>query len=118
MSHCHHQSCSGGNSCHSHSEEQCCSCHSCKCDCHNHHQKYSHELLELADEAWMEVLKEKIKEEIRQMSGEHLTKMAKLVATSNHNRWKETMQEKKGIQEFEDQLHELLFCSAHCNGKK
>jgi len=122
MSHHCHQSCSGGNqSCSSHScGEQCCSCHSCKCACHNHdhHEKYSHELLDLADEAWMEVLKDKIKEEIKQLSGEHLTQMAKLVATSNHARWKEKMLEKKGIQDFEDHLHQLLFNSSQCCQKK
>lgn len=89
-----------------------CGCGShCNCPCHqdHHHGKYSDQLLALADEAWMEVLKEKIKEEIRQLSGDHLTQTAKLVAESNHARWKEKMQEKKDVHDFEDRLRELLY---------
>jgi len=110
MSHECHDSCSHGHSHEQSCGENCCACHNCQCACHNHQQeKYSHELLELADEAWMEVLKEKIKDHIRQISGDRLTKMAELVSTSNHARWKEKMQEKKDIQDFEERLHELLF---------
>ena len=102
------------NSCH----EQCCSCSNCNCHCHEeHHDTYSHELLDLADEAWMEVLKDKIKDEIKKISGDHLNQMAKLVATSNHTRWKDKMLEKNNRHEFEHQLANLLSTS-QAKGKK
>lgn len=110
MSHeCHHGSCSHEG--HHFHEHGCCSCsanHQCGCNCHRHHHKYSDELLDLADEAWMEVVKEKIKEEIRQHSGEHISKLAKLVAESNHSRWNHILSEKKNHEDFEKNLRNLV----------
>ena len=94
---------------HCHEENGCC-CHD-ECDEHHHHGKFSRELLELADEAWMEVLKEEIVNEIRKTSGDHIKKMAKLVNETNHERWKELMAERKGLAEFEDKLKGLLYGS-------
>ncbi|MEI8366515.1 MAG: hypothetical protein WCF65_08895 [Parachlamydiaceae bacterium] len=118
MSHCHHDHeaccheghhhedhCHEGH-CHDHSEHSCCS-HEHGNECH-HHERYADVLLDLADEAWMEVLKEKIKEEIRHASGDHLNELAKLVSSSNHARWKDKLQQKQDVCEFEGRLHELL----------
>lgn len=58
--------------------------------------------LQLADEAWTEVLKEKIKEHIRAES-KGLDQFAKLVAEANYERWKTKTQE-KGL----DNMDELL----------
>lgn len=103
--HAHHQH--YGYS-HHHGECSCC----CHCECSGHHQgKFSKELLELADQAWMDVLKESIMDEIRRTSGEHLKKMAKLVNETNHERWKELMSEKKGFEDFEARLKGLLYGS-------
>lgn len=114
---CHdkyHDSC-----CHTHEHSQalhsksaanashCCSCHCCNCHCHQE-GKYADELLKLADEAWMEVLKEKIKEEIIQTSDAHLSQMAKLVAGANHLRWKEKLQAKKDLHDYEEQLRSMI----------
>jgi hypothetical protein len=41
----------------------------------------------MADEAWMEILKEKIKKQIESAGGEHLDQLAKIVAESNKERW-------------------------------
>lgn len=110
MSHHHcHGSCPHHGPVMGHEEGSCCSCHTCKCPCHGHQGKYADELLKLADEAWMEVLKEKIKDEIRQHSGDHLTETAKLVAQANHVRWKEKLQSRKDLQDFEDRLRNLIF---------
>lgn len=114
MSHDHHHgSCSTGGCCHHNHEEEmessCCQQTSC-CEghSHHHHHKYSEELLALADEAWMEVLKEKIKDEIRKTSSQHLDAMAKTVADANHQRWKFKMDQKREIDDFEAHLHDLL----------
>ena len=70
--------CSSGH-CHSHSHS------------HHHHDKqasFAHQLLEIADEAWMEVLAEKIKAQVEQSNGSQLDQLAKLVGESNKERWK------------------------------
>ena len=114
MSHeCHHGSCSHKNHSHSHSET-CCSCSEecsccCECECHHHSHKYSDQLLALADEAWMELIKDQMKEEIKKHSGKHIAQMAQLVAKSNHARWTHKLNEKKNHQMYEDELNNLIF---------
>jgi hypothetical protein len=95
---------------HSHSKEHCtCCCHQgCACSCHKK-QKYTDQLFKLADEAWMEVLKEKIKDEIRQKAGDHLSQLAQLTANSNQKRWKDELDEKKNLEEFDASLKNLMY---------
>jgi hypothetical protein len=90
-----------------------CSCHQneeCQQDhCHeHHHDHFSDELLELADEAWMDVLFDKIKEEVEQHSGEHITKLAQLVSRTNHDRWKSKLAGKASTHAFRHELRELM----------
>lgn len=110
---CTQSSCSSGDS---HSSKCGCGCgctnSHCQCACHQQ-CKYSDELLKLADDAWMELLKEKIKEDILQNAGDQLTRLAKLVSTANHARWKDKMQSKKDHEDFESQLKSVL-----CNQNK
>jgi hypothetical protein len=93
-SHCHDDSCnSKGSQEHNHShhhdhEEECC----------------SKAFLHIADEAWMEVLKDKIKEQIIATSGPHLNELAKIISEANHGRWKNKMASKKGCKEFEEKI--------------
>jgi hypothetical protein len=61
----------------------------------------------------MELLKEKIKEEILRQGDKQLSQLAKLVATANHARWRDKMQGKKDYEDFECQLK-----SAMCPSKK
>lgn len=115
MSHECQDSCCGSHHHHHHDhchDDNCCG--HCECDGHHHNEKFSKQLLELADDAWMEVLKEEIVNEIRRTSGDHLKKMAKLVNETNHERWKELLSEKKGLEDFEEKLKGLLYGS----GKK
>jgi len=58
----------------------------------------------------MELLKEKIKEDIRQNGGDQINQLAKLVSTANHERWKEKMQSKKVCEDFECQLKSVMCC--------
>jgi hypothetical protein len=105
---CGHEMHSHGHA-HGHASCSCCCHQQCQCDCHKQQHKYADELLRLADEAWMEVVKEKIKEEIRQNSGEHLKQLAQLVAASNQKRWSEKLSEKKNHDDFEGQLKNLIY---------
>ncbi len=119
MCSCHHQECNSGKcGCGCGCSSCSCSEHGCNCSCHGenschhhgHEDKYSHQLLELADKAWMEILKEKIKAEILVQSGDRLTELAKLIAGTNHKRWAAKMHAKKSCAEFESQLHAAMCC--------
>lgn len=85
-----------------------CGCQLCSCGCSCHQGKYSDQLVRLADEAWMEVLKEKIKDEIRQNGGDQIAQLAKLVSSANHARWRDKMQSKRDHDDFENNLKNIL----------
>ncbi|MBA3814917.1 MAG: hypothetical protein H0X29_00020 [Parachlamydiaceae bacterium] len=120
---CHQGSCSDKHHSHSHSHSHsdgCCSCSEdceCNCNCHQKSHKYSDELLALADEAWMELLKDKIKEEIKKNSSEHIEKLASLVSKANHDRWNSKIDQKKNCHQFEDDLNNLMCCKHKEIGK-
>ena len=73
-------------------------------DCCNIPEK----LLCLADEAWREVLKEKIKKEIEKTSGAKLDSLAKLVAETNHRKWTHLIEAKKGCDEYKQGVKDIL----------
>lgn len=121
MSHCHDgdhcqskHSGHGSGSCHPSCNCSChssCQCNSCKCGCHSHsscHEDFAHELLEMADEAWMEILKDKIKAKIEVTSGAHLDKLADLVASSNRERWVNKMKKKQACETYEDKVADFF----------
>lgn len=64
--------------------------------------------MDLADEAWMEVLKEKIKDNIKSSQKKNLDELAKLVSESNGMRWKHKLQEEKVCDDYEEKLNNLL----------
>lgn len=99
--HCHDQTCS-----HEHHHSG-----SCPCCCHHHEHEHGHfsdELLALADEAWMELLKEKIKQKIQETTGQHLDHLAALVSTANHNRWNNKLGINKTKEEFQAKVDEFF----------
>ncbi|MBY0551610.1 MAG: hypothetical protein K2W95_30285 [Candidatus Obscuribacterales bacterium] len=89
-------------SCHDASAQEC-STGGKEQEC-NLHEK----LLCLADEAWKEVLKEKIKAEIEKSAGEKLTKLAKVVAEANGRRWQFMIQGKKACDDYKNHVRSLL----------
>lgn len=118
--HHHHQSssCCCGNS--------SCSCNCCaeeSCEGEDNEECKGTKLLELADEAWMEVLKDKIKEHIR-ATDTKLDELAKIVAEANHKRWKHKMKQEKCNEEYDqccDDYHDQLcqlFSSCDANSCK
>lgn len=90
------------------------SCKKCGCSCHdkqeeNHGEENNHEefagcLLEAADCAWMEVLKDKIKEHILATHNDRMTELAKIIAEENNHRWKHKMEKKQCCAEFKEKL--------------
>jgi hypothetical protein len=83
----------------------------CSCCCHEHHHHHEEEscdkssyFLRLADEAWSEVLKEKIKEHILSTQEKRMNELAKIISEGNNERWKLKMEKKNGCIEFEEKL--------------
>lgn len=110
---CHHCQCEHGShesACHEH---EGCGHHSCgsekkECD-------WAHQFLELADEAWMEVLKEKIKEHIRS-DAKHLDELAKIISEANNEKWRGKMEKKQRCSCYEEKLRNFFSCSSKCKG--
>lgn len=109
--HCHHhhnECCSHEGGHHeAHEHEECCHAHH-ECQHHGEHEGFADQLLELADEAWMEVLKDKIKENISANSGANLDRLAKLVSESNNHRWKNKLSKKKSCEEYKEKIADFF----------
>lgn len=111
---------------HQHHHEGCCSSHSSchKESCHAERDlehlkcEFSKMLLLLADEAWTEVLKEKIKAHIEAAVGKHLDQLAKVVSDSNHERWKNKMANKKVFYDYEEKVADLFCGGQSCSSSK
>ena len=71
-------------------------------------------LLKLADEAWFELLKEKIKGRIQQTCDEKMNKLAELVADTNQQRWIHMIQGKMKCEEYKESIKDL-FAQAGCD---
>ncbi len=92
--------------------------HNEKCNCHCHSQEHLNDhskdhcdkemiesfFFEVADCAWREVLKEKIKEYILATQNTQMTELAKIVAEGNNQRWKIKMEKKQGCASFREKL--------------
>lgn len=111
----------------SHCQGQSCCSKSCGCGCQSSgssgcgtHHDYSHEdqscdiskkLLCLADEAWMEVLKEKIKDHIKK-NDQKIDEIARIVSEANHARWHAKCAAKENCCSYESQLKEIFHPSS------
>lgn len=109
--HCHQGHCHTHD--HSDHEHSCCSQHQCQCKCHESschgtQGSFSHQLLQMADEAWMCLLKDKIKAKIQNISGDQLDQLADLVANSNHERWINKMASKRACESFDDKIADFF----------
>lgn len=125
---CHCQSSCGSN-CGCGCKSQGCSCgcsqcggkKSCGCDCgccKDQHKgcDYAAKFLELADQAWMEVLKEKIKDHIRS-NAKNLDELAGLISEANHEKWQRKMEDKQCCGGYEAKLKEYFHscCQNQCS---
>jgi hypothetical protein len=101
--------------------KECCQ-NECSCSCCSNKNDSCHEqeqdeccksdfFLEIADCAWTEVLKDKIKEYILSTQSERMKELAKIVAEGNNQRWKNKMAKENGCREFEEKL--CCFFSQH-----
>ena len=65
-------------------------------------------LLVIGDEAWNELLKEKIKAEIEKSCGAGMDKLANLIATTNKAKWTHEIQGKVKCEEYKQNLKALF----------
>lgn len=102
---------------HDHGHDHCChgehcSCcgHVCSTYPHHTHEEggFAQDLLEMADQAWMEVLKEKMKEQILASSGKYLDDLAKTAVESNKSRWKSKKAAHYATDEFKAKVNQLF----------
>lgn len=114
------------------SQECCCasSCQQCSCGCSKSCQccqdkscDKMQKLLAIADMAWAEVLKEKIKEIIKSRENK-MDELAAIVAEANKERWKHKMNKEKCSCDYdqcsstyENKLKELFGCGSQCQTK-
>jgi len=83
---------------------ECCDTQKGSSDCCDMPEK----LLALADEAWFEVLKDKIKKDILSSSGDKMDKLAKLVSETNNAKWGHMMSGKMQCEEYKQNLQKLF----------
>lgn len=122
--HCQDESCChkghGGMGMQKEGSCSCCQSSSCSCPCSccqksgcHGHGDHAQRLLAIADMAWMEVLKEEMKEHIR--ANDHKIKeMAHIVCEINKERWHNKMSQQKCNMEYEEKLKGLI-CGGHCS---
>ncbi len=65
-------------------------------------------LLTLADDAWYELLKEKMKAEIQKSCGDNMDKIAKLVTETNCAKWSHMVTGKVKCDEYKQQLKDIM----------
>jgi len=94
---------------------ECCGknhCESEKCECVPGHKgcrdegscNKSHFFMQVADCAWMEVLKDLIKEHIKATDKDRMTELAKLISEGNRECWRSKMGKKHACKDFEEKL--------------
>lgn len=118
---CHDRSCETKHHHHHHLKQSSCCSGCCSCYCHHHEEDEEYDeceqLLDIADEAWLEVLKEKIKEHIR-ASDHKIDDIARIVAETNREHWHHKMSEEKTWENYEDELSRLFDQPSSTKGKK
>lgn len=114
MSHSHHHHHEG--CCHQDHDSCCSNEHEHESCCHAHgddcHKDFAQQLLSIADEAWMDLLKEKIKNHIQSNSDQHLEEIAGIVAESNKERWQHKMAIQKTKEDFKNKLDKAFGCKS------
>ena len=133
MCHCQEHSCGSANVSGCGSKQCQCSCHKIDSGCHSnmgccggghlshhvedHHDDYVTRFLQLADAAWMEVLKEKIKENIRSNS-KGMDELARLITEANHDRWHMKMENKRCVNDYEQKIRSYFNETCQTHGQK
>jgi hypothetical protein len=93
------------------SHENYCKCgEHCKCGDKSDHGEcdWSEKLLRMADQAWKEVLIDKIKAEIEKNESEQLQKLAEIVANANGEKWQHKMAAKMKCEDYRETVKDFF----------
>ncbi|MEK6983627.1 MAG: hypothetical protein AABX33_03565 [Nanoarchaeota archaeon] len=99
------QECCGEKSCSEEKDACCCSAKECCCNNNEDHGKM---VMELANEAWSELMKEKMKTAYEKAMGEKMNKVAQVGVESCIGYWTNKMKEKHSWDEYEDKLKKAM----------
>jgi len=93
--------------------EECCGNGGCKCGCCSEEEwNLKEELDELAERAWMNVVRKKMEDAIEKESGKKLDKVALIAVEHAMRAWKMMMEngkmEEKEAEEYEKKLDEAM----------
>ena len=112
-----------------HNEECCSTNHQCAdhhCNAGSCHQDPCHSqeeccdsaksLLQLADHAWMEVLKEKIKDLIRK-NDTRLDEIAQVVADANRAKWHNKIAQEKNCCDYKKKIEDVMKGGKCCDSQ-
>ncbi len=88
----------------------------CQCDCHHHEPSasdwaadpHSEMLLDLADEAWSELMKEKMKVEYERLKGKQMDKAAAAAVQMAMAYWEAKMQKHVKMAEQQEKLRQAM----------
>jgi hypothetical protein len=98
-----------GECCKSGEQGQCCGkSHQQNAEKHSDCPKH---FLELADKAWMELLKDKIKIEIENKKGAELEKLAEIIAKANGKKWKHKIAAEMECEDYKNTLKDFFTSS-------
>ena len=92
-----------GNEC---CDEKCCS-ESCQCSCEETND-ISKEIMQLADKAWEELMKEKMKAAYEKAIGERMNKVAQVGIEASIAYWGSKMKAQSSWAEFEEKLRKAM----------
>jgi len=70
-------------------------------------------LLDLADEAWYEAVKDRIRKEIESNCGDRLDELAKIVSDANRQRWQQKVESKVKCEEYKGKVR--AFFTSGCD---
>lgn len=65
-------------------------------------------MLVMADEAWFELLKDKMKADLQKSCGDKLTKLAGFVTAANNERWSAMINGKAQCERFKSELAAMM----------
>jgi hypothetical protein len=90
--------------------EECCETtkQGCCSSCEEDQMDKMDFLYELADEAWSELMKEKVKKALEKIQGEHMNKTAQVIAEARLAYWGNKMRSQGEEASWEDKIKECV----------
>ena len=89
-------------------EESCCTAKSAECCCEEESKSMGKMMMDLANEAWSELMKEKMKASYEKAVGDKMNKAAQVSVEACMAYWNNKMKEQASCAEFEEKLKRAM----------